>query len=357
EGRNLFGFLDFSLGRQYDTELFDFFAYDGFRLRLQGPKAFFIETYGGAQVDRARPFSPAVFETDGTAGESDEDNAWSPTFGIAVGVDVPSRFTCRLAYRGVASKAAAAKPPGEAPVGELPSSWAMDQEIIFGSMSVTLPGVRTRLAASTRYNILNASWDELTASVAQALGPGQRFEVEVLRSRPHFDGDSIFNVFALEAFHEVAGRYSLRPLDGLLFELRAGYRWMWQAENDDASPGSLSLAFTTTWRRKGFWATGDLFWMEGRAGRRLGGDLTTRWLSPRWIFGRRLGLEGRLSVIHFADGDRPLDEAITTLGIQGGAEFRLLPNVRLHLTVENNVSRLYRSALRVLAVVDMVLSP
>ncbi|PID38279.1 MAG: hypothetical protein CSA65_09760 [Proteobacteria bacterium] len=352
EGRNLFGFLDFSLGRQYAMELFDIVAYDGLRVRLRLPAKLFVESHGGVQVNRTRPFGLAVFEPDGTAGERDTDRAWAPTFGVAAGIDHPRRFSLRLAYRAVMSRAVAA----EGELDEQPASWAMDQEILVASAQAVLPSLGTQLSASLRYNVINASFDELSAGLAQPLVPGQRAELEVLRSRPHFDGDSIFNVFALEAFHELAGRYSLRLLPGLLVEARVGYRWLWQDESERGSPGSLSLALSTLWRYRRLWTSADAFLLDGREGRRFGGDLFAGWRSPRWFFGRRLTLEGRVSLVHVEDV-RPEVEALTTLGLQAGATMRFLPGVRLHVTLEENVSRLYKSALRLLTLLDLELAP
>lgn len=349
EGRNLFGFLDFSLGRQYAMELFDIFAYDGLRLRARLPAKLFVESHGGVQVNRTRPFGLAVFEPDGTAGESEADRSWAPTFGVALGVDDPQHFSMRLTYRAVMSRAAAEEAAS-------PASWAMDQEILVVSGQAVLPGIGTQLSAALRYNLINASFDELSASLAQPLAPGQRVELEAIRSRPHFDGDSIFNVFALEAFHELAGRYSVRLLPSWLVEARAGYRWLWQDASEGGSPGSLSLALSTIWRYRRLWTSADAFLLDGREGRRSGGDLFARWHSPRWFFGRRLTVEGRVSLVRFED-TRPEVEALTTLGVQAGATMRFLPGVRLHVTLEENVNRLYKSALRLLALLDLELSP
>jgi hypothetical protein len=43
--------------------------------------------------------------------------------------------------------------------------------------------------------------------------------------------------------------------------------------------------------------------------------------------------------------------------VQAGARFRPIRGILLHLLVEDNVSRLYNSALRLLGVVDLEFAP
>ena len=60
EARNLLGWVDLSLGRQLDSELFDFFLFDGLRARISTPWWFYVESSLGAQVRRADPFGLAL---------------------------------------------------------------------------------------------------------------------------------------------------------------------------------------------------------------------------------------------------------------------------------------------------------
>lgn len=354
EGRNLFGFLDFTLGRQYQMEGYDLFALDGLRLRFNLPYKLFVESSFGVQVDRAHPFSPAVFETDGTSGESADDEALAPVFSVAAGIDAPERFQLRVAYRGVASRAEAAHAKGT----DAPSIWGVDQEILVAQIAMRVPLLGTRLSGGLRYNLLTALYDEVGAQISQRIG-GHGIELEALRSRPHFDGDSIFNVFALESYGELAARYSWRIIDGLSIASRVGYRWFFEQNAQDApDPGALSLAFSLAWRPTlRTFASSDFFWLDSEeAGQRLGGDLMGRWISSPFLYGRRITLEGRVSLARYIDHRRDL-EPITTFGAQLGSTVRLLPGMRLHVLVEDNVNRLYTSAFRFLALLDMEFQP
>lgn len=359
EARNLLGWVDLTLGRQLDSELFDFFLYDGLRARVSTPWCFFVESSFGAQVRRADPFGLAVFQLDGTSGDGTsgggaDERAWMPTFGLALGLDERAPLELRLAYRGVASRAAPT-PFGRAEA--LPARWGLDEELVFAHAAVTHPRWGSRLAAGLRYNLLVAQLDELQLEATQGLGRQHQASLELLQSRPRFDGDSIFNVFAVEPFSETAGRYRWRPGPWDL-EARAGYRWVWRAadERGRVSPGALSLAALARWQAERLASTLELYYLDGYGGLRLGADLFGRWWSPRWVFGRRLALEGRASLARL-DGLAPTAAPVTNFGLQAGLRVRLLPAVWAQLLVEDNVSRLQASALRVLGVLDMSFAP
>lgn len=354
EARRLAGCIDLSVGRQYDAELMDIFAYDGVRVQLRTPWRFYVEASSGVQVHRGRPFAASVFETDGTTADSAADAAWSPVFAAAAGIDDSEQIMLRLAYRGVASRARPVALPSE----QQPARWGIDQELFFVHAAITLPITRTLVDGAMRYNLLVAGFDELSAAIRQPLGSWHELHLEVMQSRPHFDGDSIFNVFALEPFEELAGRYIVRPWDELEIDNRVSYRWFWgdrQLEPDQQT-GAWTVENTTAWHHGPIRTMLSLFYFDGLGGQRLGGDLNGSWASPRWFFGRQIFLDGRFSLVRQRD-DQQLRPVITTFGCQTGGRVRLLPDIWLHLTIEDNISRLYQSALRFMAVLDMVFAP
>lgn len=353
EGRNLWGYVNFSLGRQYDAELMDFFAYDGMRVRLDSPWKLFVESHFGAQVNRTLPFSAAVFETDGTSGEEAEDKPLAPTFGVAFGLDDPELLELRIAYRRAFSRSDLFL---DADSLERRSVWGVDQELFFAHIALPVVSWGSRVAGALRYNLLTSSFDELQLNVAQALAPGHQITLEVLRSRPHFDGDSIFNIFALEPFSELGGRYSGALGAGLLVETRGGYRWFWTAEEETEETSGYALSVLLAWSHAKARAEAELFLTDGYGGRRFGGDLSGWWSSPRWVFGRRIALDGRVSLVQFSDARADLDPLLT-LGLQLGAQIRFLPGLSLYLSVEDNINRLYDSALRFFAALDMAFAP
>jgi hypothetical protein len=356
EGRNLWGWVDFSLGRQLDTELQDFFAYDGLRVRVGSPWHLYAEAYFGTQVAGAHPFSSTIFETDGASGERSR-SAWSPSFGAAIGTDDLGWLNARVAYRGVASRS----PMTEADATGIEGApiWGIDQEALFFGVGLDLPvrSLRLRPQVGIRYNLLLASLDELQASAGVRIGDRIEAQVELLRARPHFDGDSIFNLFAVEPYSELSSRGSLLLAPrgvGLTVSARAGYRWLW---DDGGEPGlgdesgatvlGVGLDLHTSRLRAGL----EGYHLNGRQGATFGGDLDGSFALRRW-----LSFEGRLSIVRLHDSTRP-DATLTAFGVQAGATLKLVTGLRLHLLLEDNVSRLYASAFRLLGVVDLELAP
>ena len=350
EGRNLLrGWLDFTLGRQFDAELMDLFAFDGLRLRVNLPGKLFVESHVGVQTARARPFSAAILEIDGTSGDPSSE-AISPTFGVAGGVDDLVGLSLRLAYRGTASKAEPGLVEAPDPEDEI---WGVDEELVFLSLSYRLPVVDLRSLFGMRYNLLTGSFDDVQVALLQRLGRRHHIEVEYLRSRPHFDGDSIFNLFALEPFNEVAGRYALALLDSRLeLSTRLGYRRFWidESETDRVEPGAISASLGATWRGSRLRATLDGYYLAGLETTTLGGDIWGRWLTASWI-----SVEGRLSLV--SSDDLSYADSLLNLGLELGSTVRLVRGVRLHLSLEDNINRLYNSALRLLAVLDLEFAP
>jgi hypothetical protein len=349
EGRNLWGMLDFAAGRQIDMEALDFFAFDGLKVRVTSPWHLYLEAYAGTQVAGAHPFSSAVFETDGASGDRSRE-AWSPTFGLATGIDDVRGAHVRAAYRGLASKAT---PATHGAGGSGDSLWGVDQEVLFLGAGIDLPWLRLRPQLALRYDLLTAQVDDLQASAVLPLAPELEAQLEYLRSRPHFDGDSIFNIFTLEPFSAVSGRATLRLWSQLSLSARLGYRWFWaaEAEGPDVERSATSLGCVVGWRRARVHANLEAHGLLGREGTTMGADLDGGWTPRRFVT-----LEGRLSAVRLYDSTHR-DKALFSFGVQAGALFRLVRGVRLLVLLEDNVSRLYASALRLLGVLDMEFAP
>ncbi len=353
EGRDILGWLDFTLGRQYDIELLDFFAFDGLRVRANLPwLGLFVESHFGLQVTRAQPFSRAVVETDGTSGDHTDD-ALMPTFGVAVGADWDRGIDLRVAYRGTASKATAEPVVATGDDEEPETSWGINQELFFFGLGGEVPRLGTRLRVGVRYNLLLDQVDDVQATVRQVVGQRHDVQLEYLRSVPHFDGDSIFNIFNTEPFHEVAARYALQLLEPLQAHARFGYRRFWTADDEDGSvsPDAFTLALGAWWRSSRLSATADVFFLGGHGGTTIGGDLAGRW--DLW---RRVSLEGRLSLIDY-QGSGEVSTNGLNFGFQAGARVRFFKGVLLHVLLEDNISRRYHSALRLLGVLDLEFAP
>jgi hypothetical protein len=176
---------------------------------------------------------------------------------------------------------------------------------------------------------------------------------------PSFDGDSIFNVFSSEPFWDARLGYDLWPRRG---RVRASARAFWRrfqnSDTDTLRPGE-TLGATATAAGAGLggrlaFTRGALrvdgVYEDGHGGLRAGGDLPVRWRA-----GRKLALDGRVSLYRFEEDLRP-DLRATSFGAQGGALLVLGPGLAVHLLAEQNVNRFDRQ-LRLVAILDLAFRP
>ena len=348
EGRNFFGRVDFSLGRIYEMELMDIFAFDGLKVRLNLPWTLFAEAGFGAQVARAHPLSRAVFETDSAAGDA-AAQAWSPSFIAAVGLDGLWDLDLKLAYRGVVSHAAK---PGAAERDA--NTWGVDQELVYVGAAWQVPALGLRPSLGLRYNLLTAQVDDLSVALTQRLASRHAVTAAYLRSIPHFDGDSIFNIFDTEPYHEASLAYSVRILTPLAAHVRLGYRSYWEDELEgtrDARPDGWTAGVGARWRSDQVRAGLDLYYLDGHGGLTVGGDLDGAWSPLRW-----LTLQGRVSLIQY-EGTSLTSANGINFGAQLGAIFTFFKGITGHLLLEDNVSSQYHSALRLMGVLSLEVAP
>jgi len=348
EGRNLLGRIDFSLGRLYDMELLDIFAYDGLRVRVNLPYTLYAGASFGVQVARAHPLARAVFETDGPCCDAAAE-AWSPTFSAVAGMDGLWDLDLKVAYRGTVSRA---PQPGAAAGAD--SIWGVDQELVYVGAGWQVPVIGIMPSLGVRYNLLTAQVDDLSVGLRQRIAGRHDLSAGYLRTIPHFDGDSIFNIFDTEPYHEASLRYALRIMQPLSAYLRLGYRRYWSDETEArARPDGYSAAMGARWRDARLGAGLDLYYLDGHAGQTYGGDLDGRWVLLRW-----LTLQGRLSLIqHEGSGGSLAAASGLNFGAQLGALVTFFEGVTGHLLFEDNISRQYSSALRLLGVLTLEVSP
>lgn len=352
EGRNFFGWIDFSLGRLLDEENQDYLVYDGLRVRANTPLHLYFETSVGNQLDAGRPFASIVVAPEVEISDPAQ-SAWRPTLGLATGSDDWTWAGFRVAYRGIAARAL----PLAAPVGSSADSstqqWHISEEALFLSLRSLVPKTLTQPLASLRYNILLARLDEVNLRLVQPLGSRQRIEAEYGHLRPHFDGDSIFNLFASEPYQEAAGSYQVYASSTLLLYGRAGYRWFSDEDTVAVTKGALSAQVGTQWQTTRTVVGLSAYFLDGEDDRSLGADL-----AASFALRSHLSCSGRLTGLYL---DQNRSDAryqpITMLGIESGVTWGLAPGVKLHFLLEDNLSRIDASALRLLAVLDMEFAP
>ena len=340
--------LRLRLGRQYEPDLFDFFGYDGLSVVAKLPAGLFVRGHFGRQINRLHAFSPAVLQVDGTSGD-DDSSSFSPTAGFSVGLSEGSPLALRFSYRRAWSRADAPGLPGEPSPRRLSG---VDQEFVAFRAGYRLPRLGLSSSFAGRYNLLLSAFDDLQLSTWQRIGASQLVSVDAVLSRPHFDGDSIFNIFDNEPYGELAGRYSFGADRELALETRLGCRWFWHGRHEvGAQSTAISATAVARLTKPRWFARGEVHWIRSLGDQRIGGELQTSWL-----ISRRFTAQGRATLIHYADRSPELAD-VTTLSMQLGLDVRLLREVKLMTLVEQHLSRLYRSNTRLIAILDMRFAP
>jgi hypothetical protein len=122
-GRDVFGFIDFELGRQILIDLYDWYSFDGLHVTARTPFHVAAEVWGGLNVSGASVLDSPLYRVDGTALGGNEigslgarqEAELQPTFGVAARTFGLRFVQARLSYERTMS------PTGEprAPVGDM----------------------------------------------------------------------------------------------------------------------------------------------------------------------------------------------------------------------------------------------
>ncbi len=375
-GRNLWGRFDFDAGRQFVVDLVDYFHFDGVRVAVGTPWRFGVEAYAGWEVRAGASLGASAFDLPGVAESSDR----APTFGVSLYLkdtnfgpySIAGKVTYRKtqATRSLDGCSEPAFAQGRADCDRLATGSLRDDiatvRDAFGrdlvieerlSTSLQLRVKDARLWGGFSYNLVNAWFDDVL------FGGNMRFfkdklvvEGEYLRTRPRFDADSIFNIFATNAFDDVRAKVSWTFPAGHEVYLRAYIRFFHaQKTEQNTSPnGDPTLAARGAVAGARFnhgardYTTFDLLAQDGYGGYLFGGDAWTHFFFKEG----KLGLDGRLLVLRF-DDDRQVNLNGITLTVQGGARWQLHKNVGLHLIVEESTNRLYSSIFRVYGMLEL----
>ncbi|MBI4509286.1 MAG: hypothetical protein HY698_06595 [Deltaproteobacteria bacterium] len=371
--RGILGFLDLELGRSLVVDSLDWFSFDGARARVRTPWHLSFDGLLGLVVRERGPASSPTHEPDGSSSaecaEFDEiRGTWvasrecaqrdelMPTIGVGIETDGWRWASARLFYRRTVSPTVEGLYPDS---GDQAPDWGVNEEHLSAMVRGHLADGRASPWMAARWNFLLAQLDEAHAGLRLAAAE-HALTAEYSYSFPSFEGDSIFNVFSIEPYHDVRLSYDIWPGRGAwrsharafvrrfentdLQALEAG-------ELQDESDTSKGVAAGVQFRGFKGRARASLFYETGHGGVRAGGDAST-WFRP----GERLELEGRISVIHF---DEDLREELqgTSLGLQGGGRWILTDGVALHLILEENVSRLSPGQFRVVGILDLAFQP
>jgi hypothetical protein len=403
------GRVDLRAGRQVRVDALDWFAMDGVTARVTTPLHVAIEGFGGLRVRDASPLGSYQLELDGTTGADcteyvegatpgtgswqlidrtqplgdhpglddtgycPQRDQWMPTYGAAIETEGFHDVYARIMYRRSVSPTVGLIGPvdrlGTTDAGYYPNeygqapAWGVDEERVAATVrgNFTWAGGRGQASpwVAARYSLLDALIDQAEAGVRLRWG-SHAIQPEVGYRFPTFDGDSIFNVFAIEPSTEGRLTWSWAPRHGRM-RATAG-AWVRRYQHDDegqttAAPaqGDLAVGIDASadarlgdrWRVRG-----DLFDDGGYGGTRAGGAASARFQRDE-----RLSATARATVLDIqTDATGPIVKAVTA-ALQLGATWQLADGVAVHGVVEGSSDRYAPVQVRALGVLDLAYVP
>jgi hypothetical protein len=367
-GRDVFGFVDFKLGRQIDYDLFEFLSYDGLSVEVKTPYYIAASLYGGLLVNGFLPIDSPIFRPDGTApgGIDIHDSDAKAVLGVGLRAfgfrDLDAHFSYRRIFApgSDAGGATCPTPFVDLAIAERctgATDGTTEEKLGFWARGRILNGLIVPWFG-IRYDLLNSAVDVIQTGARFQLGPRHALQLEYYYSYPTFDGDSIWNLFARTRFDDIRLGYDLR-----LGRLKGWTRLFLRFFHDlDETTSSQTIRFKSPGGaldgggdagarfdfRRGY-LRADVYLDMGYGGQHIGADVATRWN----VWKEMISLEGRLTYAHFEDGLRPEVPSNDSIGFQVGGRVAFARGILVHLILEDNINRLYSSQLRFYAVVDV----
>ena len=221
EGRRLpVDQLSFRLGRQIQMDALGYWQMDGLALRLDLVKYLAVEGYGGLEVRGGFPMSNGRAERDGvwrgardgmdpSAFTSFVDRGLAPAYGAALESSGIDFMHARVAYRHVDSTGTVTT---NAFTGESTSGTRLSQERLAFALDFTSPdvgGLKTGLVHDLLTGRVANSFVSLDAYASKKVTLSADWDFY----QPTFDGDSIFNFFAVSPMHHGELRSNIQLSD------------------------------------------------------------------------------------------------------------------------------------------------
>lgn len=204
--------------------------------------------------------------------------------------------------------------------------------------------------AAARYSLLHGVIDRADAGVRVRRGD-HALEPLVEYFFPTFDGDSIFNVFALEPSTDVRLAYHYMPAGSWRGSATAWLRKYAHVPGEPSIAGGIDAAvehvFGGGWRGRF-----DALWDDGWGGRRIGGAGDAAWRASESLW-----LRGRLVVLGVREDDTSQGRRFVTSSIVGSSTFRISQTAAVHAIAELDYDAIHNLQTRLIGVLDLAFAP
>jgi len=304
EGRDLFGMLDFKLGRQLLADPLDFMMLDGAVVRFRTPWYLGVEFVAGMESQSARdpdvPLTLSQLELDGVRyveGSHENTDPVKVVLGAALVTTGMWNTRARLSYRRIFSGFADGAPFGK-----------VNQEKVGAAVYQRLFDM-LHINAAFSFDLFNLDADAIRAGVRAQFTESLGAEIEYVRLVPSFDADSIFNVFQTFPLNDVNARVRWHLSESASTYVGSMVRLFGNEEPEDygqtagdGQPDGSVMAFgVMAGYHHRFGLDGrvdaDVSYEGGYGGKRLLVDLGGRW----GVIPGRIELDGRVTTVVFQD--------------------------------------------------------
>ncbi|MGB0589533.1 MAG: hypothetical protein ACPGU1_07640 [Myxococcota bacterium] len=355
EGRDLFGVLDFKLGRQLLADPLDFMMLDGLSVRLSSPWHIGVELIAGMESQSARdpdvPLTASSLELDGVRfveGSHENTDQVRVVLGAALVTTGLWNTRARVSYRRIFSGIEEGAPLGK-----------VNQEKIGAALYQRLFDV-LHINGALSYDLYTLQPDAIRAGVRVQALDSLGIEAEYVRLVPVFDADSIFNVFQAYPLNDINARVrwhlseqawayagGMVRLFGNEVQSQADAPPTYANEDETVMAYGVMAGYHHRFGMDGR-VSGDFSYEDGYGGSRMLVDVGGRW----GVVPGEIELDGRMTAVLFQD---ELQENLGafSFGYQVGGRYLFEKRAGLQLMLEHNINRLQKHQLRVFVLADV----
>jgi hypothetical protein len=370
--------VGFRVGRQYVADALGYWSFDGLLVRVGPRRVLELEAYGGFEQRAVLPaLSLSRFTPDGVyrgSRERLEADVWpsyleerkaAPAFGFSATTQPIPELEVRLGYRRVTERDTVylASVPNAAGRFDVYRGSRVSSERVGGGIALR-PFETVAATSKAVFDVYTSRLVNLGANLEYELSSRSSLGLDFERARPVYDGDSIFNAFALgttstlllEARHQLSTRTTLESAVGArsfgVAEDHATEFWPNGAVSRAEDTPAVEADGVLEANARHDWSAGSVLVVSeaelGASGHRVGADLTLN----QFLAGGTYDVLAILSLWDWEDRLEP-ERGATSLGYVLGGALHPSRASRLGVEWEHDMNRLVGQRFRVLATLEL----